>query len=254
VSGACAIHQPNFFPRLGTLLKIALADTWVVLSRVQFARRDYQHRCLVAPYRRATALGWSTVPVHTPRGRSTLIEDLEISGPEETARRLYRTMTLHYARSPGWPSIEPVVDTTVAAIRRGRFLEAVTQSGVALLHLGGWKGEVIADAGLDVSDERSERLADLAVAAGASEYICGAGGRAYLRMEPFDQSSIDVAFFRPRALVEPWAVSAPSRRSALDLACRFGINLLQDLIGCVAAARDVLLERNLRPEPGLETP
>jgi hypothetical protein len=41
----CAIHQPNFFPRLSTLAKLFTADIWVVLDDVQFARRDYQHRC-----------------------------------------------------------------------------------------------------------------------------------------------------------------------------------------------------------------
>jgi hypothetical protein len=33
----CAIHQPNFLPRLSTLAKIYAADVWVVLDDVQFA-------------------------------------------------------------------------------------------------------------------------------------------------------------------------------------------------------------------------
>ncbi|HKA94255.1 MAG TPA: WbqC family protein [Acidimicrobiia bacterium] len=241
---ACAIHQPNFFPRLTTLLKIALADAWVLLSRVQFARRDYQHRCLIAPYRDARALRWCTVPVHAPQGRSTLVENLEVAHPEETARRVSRTMALHYSRSPGWPCIEPVIDTTAAAIRRGHFIDAVGQTGTALLHLGGWKGDAISDLGFDVSEERSERLADLAVAARASEYICGAGGRAYLRVEPFDRRSLGVSFFRSHALVERWGVSEPSRRSALDLVCRFGVSWLQDEIGAALDAREALLDRS----------
>jgi hypothetical protein len=242
-AGACAIHQPNFFPRLGTVLKIALADSWVVLARVQFARRDYQHRCLIAPYRQQQALRWCTVPVHVPQGRATLIENLEVAEADATARRIYRTMTLHYARSPGWPRIEPVVDTAAAAIRRGNFLEAAVQTGTGLLHLGGWKGATIIDAGVDVSSERSKRLADLTLAARASEYICGVGGGAYLRTEPFDQRSLGVAYFRPRDLVECWGVSKPSRRSALDLACRFGITWLEDAIGAALDAREMLLER-----------
>jgi hypothetical protein len=34
----CAIHQPNFFPRLSTLAKLFTADIWVILDDVQFAR------------------------------------------------------------------------------------------------------------------------------------------------------------------------------------------------------------------------
>lgn len=51
----CAIHQPNFFPRLSALAKLAAADVWVVLHDVQFDRRDYQHptrlAALTAPMR-----------------------------------------------------------------------------------------------------------------------------------------------------------------------------------------------------------
>jgi hypothetical protein len=45
----CAIHQPNFFPRLSTIAKLYTADAWIILDDVQFARRDYQHRCRLAP-------------------------------------------------------------------------------------------------------------------------------------------------------------------------------------------------------------
>ena len=30
--GLCAVHQPNFFPRLTTLAKLFAADTWIVLD------------------------------------------------------------------------------------------------------------------------------------------------------------------------------------------------------------------------------
>ncbi len=46
--GLCAIHQPNFLPRLTTLAKLFAADYWIVLDDVQFTRRDYQHRARLA--------------------------------------------------------------------------------------------------------------------------------------------------------------------------------------------------------------
>jgi WbqC-like protein family len=35
----CAIHQPNFLPRLSTLAKLYAADIWIILDDVQFTRR-----------------------------------------------------------------------------------------------------------------------------------------------------------------------------------------------------------------------
>jgi len=72
----------------------------------------------------------------------------------------------------------------------------------------------------------------------ATRYICGAGGRTYLRKEPFDRRSLDVAFFRPHRYADGLGVAEPRRRSALDLACRFGIGWLQDETGAAVSARD----------------
>jgi len=63
----CAIHQPNFFPRLSTLPKLFIADIWVVLDDVQFARRDYQHRCRIANSDGIER--WLTIPIHLRCGR-----------------------------------------------------------------------------------------------------------------------------------------------------------------------------------------
>lgn len=44
-----AIHQPNLFPRLKILQKLALADIWIVLDNVQYCQREYQNRTLIVP-------------------------------------------------------------------------------------------------------------------------------------------------------------------------------------------------------------
>jgi hypothetical protein len=84
----CAIHQPNFLPRLSTLAKLYAADIWVILDDVQFTRRDYQHRCYLAPAPDALLPGrWLTLPVHLPGGRATLIRDARLAEPALTAKR-----------------------------------------------------------------------------------------------------------------------------------------------------------------------
>ena len=84
----CAIHQPNFLPRLSTLAKLYAADTWIILDDVQFTRRDYQHRCYLAPVPDARLPGrWLTLPVHLPGGRETLIREARLAEPARTAKR-----------------------------------------------------------------------------------------------------------------------------------------------------------------------
>jgi hypothetical protein len=66
----CAIHQPNFFPRLSTLAKLYAADVWVILDDVQFSRRDYQNCRYLPPAGTALPARWLTVPAHLLAGRN----------------------------------------------------------------------------------------------------------------------------------------------------------------------------------------
>src|ERR1017187_7804557 len=84
----CAIHQPNFLPRLSTLAKLYAADIWIILDDVQFTRRDYQHPCYLDPVADVQLPGrWLTIPVHLPGGRATLIRDVRLAEPALTAKR-----------------------------------------------------------------------------------------------------------------------------------------------------------------------
>ncbi|WP_329144849.1 MULTISPECIES: WbqC family protein [unclassified Streptomyces] len=60
--GLCAIHQPNFLPRLTTLAKLVATDYWIVLDDVQFTRRDYQHRALLPGPGEPEGRRWLTTP------------------------------------------------------------------------------------------------------------------------------------------------------------------------------------------------
>jgi hypothetical protein len=84
----CAIHQPNFFPRLSTLAKLYAADVWVILDDVQFSRRDYQHRCYL-PAGAGPARG-------QPRGR--LAEQSRCHPAARTARAGDHCASRHSAR------------------------------------------------------------------------------------------------------------------------------------------------------------
>lgn len=102
----CAIHQPNFLPRLSTLAKLYAADIWVILDDVQFTRRDYQHRCCLPPVSNAQLPGrWLTIPVHLPGGRATLIRDVQLAEPGPTAKRVSGILRHYYRRSPHQPNV-----------------------------------------------------------------------------------------------------------------------------------------------------
>ncbi|OKI00446.1 hypothetical protein A6A06_24630 [Streptomyces sp. CB02923] len=205
---------------MSTLAKLFAADYWIVLDDVQFARRDYQHRARLAALNDPARRQWLSLPTHLPNGRSTTIRDAEIVDPVRTRRRIQHTLQHCYGASPYWlllrPALTPVLDLIITSGRTAAVAEASTQ---ALLEALGWPGRILRSSALTSRPDRTERLVDLAVATGATTYLCGTGGMRYLRTSLFDAWGVTVTPFRtPGAGV--WA--GGREVSALSLLARLG--------------------------------
>lgn len=195
----CAIHQPNFLPRLSTLAKLYAADIWIILDDVQFTRRDYQHRCYLAPVPDTRLPGrWLTLPVHLPGGRETLIRDTRLAEPARTAKRASGILRQYFRRAPYRTDVLdliPGIEETITGPER--LADVSEHATIALLRLLNWPGAICRSSGILARAGRSERLADLTRAVGASAYLCGTGGSRYLDQAPFAALGIDVTMFAP---------------------------------------------------------
>jgi hypothetical protein len=145
----CAIHQPNFLPRLSTLAKLYAADIWIILDDVQFTRRDYQHRCYLAPVPDARLPGrWLTLPVHLPGGRETLIRDARLAEPALTAKRTSGILRHYHRRAPYRSEILnliPGIEETITGT--GRLADVSEHTTITLLRLLNWPGAICRSSG-----------------------------------------------------------------------------------------------------------
>lgn len=191
----CAIHQPNFLPRLSTLAKIYAADVWVVLDDVQFCRRDYQHRARLGQLTDPTRQQWLSLSVELPRGRATRINEVRLVDQARCQRRLEGLTAQYFARSRHWGQLRgPITELARLVGKTGRLDEVAEASTCQLLELLGWRGEVVRSSALTVRPGRSERLADLVAAVGATTYLCGTGGARYLDEQAFRALGLDVQY------------------------------------------------------------
>lgn len=136
--GLCAIHQPNFLPRLSTLAKLFAADYWIVLDDVQFNRRDYQHRARLAALDDADRHRWLTIPTYRPSGRPTLIRETLIIEPTAARRRAASILHQQYGAGAHWPVLDRTLQSVGDAFDSGRTATVATASTRALLDLLGW--------------------------------------------------------------------------------------------------------------------
>lgn len=194
--GLCAIHQPNFFPRLSTLAKIFAADYWIVLDDVQFARRDYQHRARLGSTTDPAQRQWLSIPTHLPRGRSTLVGEAVLVDPERSRRRVMLMLAQHYGDCPDWPLFRHELESVLLQFRRtGRTADVAEESTRILLRLLGWRGRVLHSSRHPARPDRSQRLADLTATTGGDGYLCGSGGMRYLDITPFAAHGVAVVPF-----------------------------------------------------------
>lgn len=236
--GLCAIHQPNLFPRLTTLAKLFVADYWIVLDDVRFARRDYQHRARLAPLGDPLQRQWLSVPTHLSSGRRTVIRDALLVDPLRSRRRTEQMLRQYYGSSPHWPvlaqSLGRVLDLFAITDKTAEVAEASTRT---LLDLLGWKGRILRSSRLAGRPGRSQRLADLAAVTGARSYLCGTGGMRYLEVDLFTARGITVTPFCP-PITGVW--ESGREVSALRSLMLRGPLALADALRGVAADQDGL--------------
>ncbi|MEU3836095.1 WbqC family protein [Streptomyces microflavus] len=235
--GLCAIHQPNLFPRLTTLAKLFAAATWIVLDNVQFTRRDYQHRTRLAALSDPDRTQWLSIPTHLPQGRQTALRDALIVDPAPARRRTAAMLRQYYGASPHWPALAPALEPVTAAFSSGKTATVAETSTRILLDLLGWKGQILRSSDLPARTGRSQRLADLTAAAGASSYLCGTGGMKYLDEAPFTAQAIIVVPFRPPT-ANIW--SSGRQVSVLWALATLGPAVLADRLRSAAATQTLL--------------
>jgi hypothetical protein len=196
VTRICAIHQPNFLPRLSTLSKILSSDVWIILDDVQFCRRDYQHRAKLASLATPQLWHWLSLPVHLPDGQRTEIRRVELADANKLARRVGRMLTQDLRVGQQWDRLQRALAPVLAQIEESKQLQEVAElSTRALLDMVGWRGEIVRSSDFEVRQERSARLADLTKAVQADAYLCGMGGRRYLDEKHFTHAGLTVEYF-----------------------------------------------------------
>lgn len=170
-----ACHQPNLLPWLGYFAKLAQADRFVLLDRVQFPRTSrgtYTNRVQLM-------LGgqpaWLTVPV--VREGVQAIGDVRIDDTQPWRRKAIRSIEQSYAKAPGFAEAMPLVrellqlDTDRIAVLNE---EAIRRLAPQDAH------KLVRQSDLPAVDAAAtDLLIGLVKAAGGDTYLSGDGADGY---------------------------------------------------------------------------
>lgn len=186
-----AIVQSNYIPWKGYFDMIASVDEFILYDDMQYTRRDWRNRNQI---RTPQGVQWLTIPVRVKGKYLQKIRETEIDGAA-WAQEHWRSVEQNYRRAPYFAEVsvwlKPLYLETVHPMLSGLnrcFLEAVCgYLGIRTRITNSWDYEL--------SEGKSERLADLCHAAGGTHYVSGPAARDYIDETVFQKKGLGLEWF-----------------------------------------------------------
>ncbi|PPA05239.1 hypothetical protein C4E44_05005 [Pseudomonas sp. MWU12-2312b] len=185
-----AIVQSNYIPWKGYFDMIADVDEFILYDDMQYTRRDWRNRNQI---KTPQGLQWLTVPVRVKGKYHQTIFETEIEG-QDWAQVHWKSLQQNYRRTPNFEEIsawiEPLYSATYVRLSdlNRSFLEAIcSYLGIRTI--------ISSSSDYKLSEGKTERLADLCVQAGASEYVSGPAARDYIVADVFSEHGIQLSWF-----------------------------------------------------------
>jgi WbqC-like protein family len=186
-----AILQSNYIPWKGYFDMIAAVDEFILYDDMQYTRRDWRNRNQI---KTPQGVQWLTVPVLVKGKYHQKIRETEIDGADWAAAH-WKALSINYRRTPHFDEIarwlEPLylveTYTHISQLNR-RLIEAICgYLGINTVIKNSWDYALL--------DGKTERLADLCVQGGATEYISGPSAKNYVKEKVFSDLGIKLTWF-----------------------------------------------------------
>ncbi len=186
-----AILQSNYIPWKGYFDMIAAVDEFILYDDMQYTRRDWRNRNQI---KTPQGVQWLTVPVLVKGKYHQKICETEIDGTDWAAAH-WKSLAQNYRRAPHFAEIaswlEPLYIresfTQLSNLNR-RFIEAICS------YLG-IKTTITYSSDYNLREGKTERLADLCVQAGGTEYISGPVAKDYVDEKVFANLGLKLTWF-----------------------------------------------------------
>ncbi|MGB6242553.1 MAG: WbqC family protein [Castellaniella sp.] len=184
------VSQPMYFPWVGQLEQVRLADAFVFYDDVQFARGFFNR----VQIKTAGGIRWMTVPLRDQH-RGQLISETQIDERVDWRRSHLDAFRQAYARAPFLDDAITVM-ADVFAKPVANLAELSMASTLALVQYFELESacEFLRSSEGSIEGHGTQRLIDLCAAEQAKQYLTGHGARHYLDHEQFEARGMGVSY------------------------------------------------------------
>jgi hypothetical protein len=186
-----AISQSNYIPWKGYFDMIASVDEFILYDDMQFTKRDWRNRNQI---KTPQGLFWLTVPVLVKGKYFQKIQETQIKD-ENWAEKHLKTIQQNYKKASHYNEIIELIGPlytdkkyqTISELNRA-FIEKICE------YLG-ISTKITMSADYNLIEGKTERLVDICVQAGATEYISGPAAKDYVDESLFQEKNIKLTWF-----------------------------------------------------------
>ena len=193
------VSQSMYFPWVGLLEQINLADIFVHYDDVQHTKGFYNRVQVKTEH----GIRWITIPLRD-RHQGQRIDEVRVDDRVDWRRQHYDILRQAYSKAPFCNEMLAIVDSVF--VKNVETLADISRASVMALsdHFGLSKStQFMSSSNLQPDARGSHRIHGICVALDANTYITGHGARNYLDHDMFERSAIRVEYMNYRKVAYP---------------------------------------------------
>jgi len=185
-----AIVQSNYVPWKGYFDLIAASDEFILYDDMQYTRRDWRNRNRI---KTPQGVQWLTVPVKVKGKYFQTIRETEIDGTE-WALQHWKSLRQNYFRAPYFNQYAQALEALYNDTRHEMLCDLNRVFMDWVMQELGITTRITSSSEYALEGDRSEKLLNLCIQAGATEYISGPSAKDYLDESLFHAAGIKVTW------------------------------------------------------------
>ena len=193
------ISQPMYFPWVGMLEQLQLADIFVIYDDVQYSRGFFNR----VQIKTNNGTEWLTIPIKDVHKGMKIFEIL-IDNSTNWQRKHLSALKHAYSAAPFYREMIDIVENILGDARNSLF-DITKNSMLSLIEYFNLKSQnsIYQSSNLSIHGSGSLRLLNICQALNATTYITGHGAKNYLDVDIFYENKIEVQLMDYKRTVYP---------------------------------------------------
>lgn len=181
-----SIIQSAYIPWKGFFDLVDRCDEYVILDSVQFSKGHWHNRNRIKTDR---GPAWITIPVETAGRLEQRIQDVTIAGP--WSEQHWHALERNYRGATFFPTLSTTVRQWYELAGREKRLTVINELFLLrIIELLGIRTKVTRDETYQPQGARDDRVLDICLKAGATNYLSGPSARAYIDEGKFRRAGV----------------------------------------------------------------